>query len=101
MPNSHTKQNYKPLSEWFKLLLNTGAKWLEIETNNTFVKSMLIKIIQLHVTVESTETAQFTAVDYKKLILSFLIIVLHKSETTQAKTPYFQAIQNWNNDHTY
>jgi len=37
----------------------------------------------------------------KNLILSFLIIVLHKSETTQAKTPYFQAIQNWNNDHTY
>ena len=35
------------------------------------------------------------------LILSFLIIVLHKSQTTQAKTPYFQAIQNWNNDHTY
>ena len=27
---------------------------------------MLIKIIQLHVTVESTETAQFTAVDYKQ-----------------------------------
>jgi len=37
----------------------------------------------------------------KKLIVSFLIIVLRKSETTQAKTPYFQAIQNWNNDNTY
>ena len=58
---------------------------------------MLIKIIQLHVTVESrpTETAQFTAVDYREAhsVLS-LSIVLHKSETTQAKTPYFQAIQN-------
>jgi len=27
---------------------------------------MLIKIIQLHVTVESTETAQFTAIDYRE-----------------------------------
>jgi len=56
---------------------------------------MLIKIIQLYVTVESTETAQFTAVDYKEAhsVLSHYI-VLHKSETTQAKTPYFQAIQN-------
>jgi len=27
---------------------------------------MLIKIIQLHVTVESTETAEFTAVDYRE-----------------------------------